>query len=56
MKRLTLSVLFLVAALVTVVMAQNTSHAGAGAANAAQQGGAPQQIVNSIDAERSAPR
>ena len=52
MKRLTLFVLFLVAALVTVVMAQNTSHTGAPAANAAQQGGAPQQIMNSIDAEK----
>src|SRR4029077_6541660 len=47
MKRLTLFVLFLVAALVTVVMAQNTSHAGAPAANAAQQA-----AMNSIDAEK----
>ena len=41
MKRLTLFVLFFVAALVTVVMAQNTSHTGAPAANAAQQAALP---------------
>ncbi len=52
MKRLTLFVLFLAVALVTVAMAQNTSHTGAPAANAAQQGGAPQQSMNSIDAEK----
>jgi len=47
MKRITLVVLFLVAALVTVVVAQNTSHSSAPAATTAQQA-----AINSIDAEK----
>src|SRR5229473_524466 len=47
MKRITLVVLFLVAALVTVVVAQNTSHSSAPAAPPAAQ-----KAINSIDAEK----
>src|SRR5450432_332605 len=47
MKRLTLVVLFLVAAFVTALVAQNASRAGAPAANAAQQA-----AKNSIDSEK----
>ena len=47
MKRITLFVLFFVAAFVMVVMAQNTSHNSAPAMASAQQA-----AINSIDAEK----